>query len=239
MTSTFIDGTYDDDLEANWDESSRPYQDALALLQAHHDRTSVISDERLADAFREYVIRWQHRIRRLSYRYGFSEDDTSTVAQEASFEFFVRKVRTGVFDPSRGEFAIFARLIVQRAIDRQRHINTAKELINKAGTAADPFVGAPPSPPAEDAALGVASIEAANAELCREAALDERETLIITCRYVDGIKDWDSILVVVNQASPPPPIGSGRLRNLHTQAKKKIRDHLERRARRSDEEGRT
>ena len=114
MTSTFIGGTYDDPspgsselpemiLKRTGDESSRHYQDALVLFQAHHDRTSVIHDERLADAFREYLVHWQHRIRQLSYRFGFSEDDTSTVAQEASFEFFTRKIRTGIFDPSRGE----------------------------------------------------------------------------------------------------------------------------------------
>ena len=66
---------------------------------------------------------------------------------------------------------------------------------------------------------------------CREAGLDEREALVITYRYVHQW-EWDEIILLVN-AHADRPIGLPRLRNIHTEAKHKLRNRL---AHRNDEE---
>ena len=74
--------------------------------------------------------------------------------------------------------------------------------------------------------------EEANAELCRRAGLDERETMLVAYRYIHQL-EWDDVLALVNQGAARP-VGLPRLRNIHTEAKRKIRAYV---SRRTDEEG--
>ena len=86
---------------------------------------------------------------------------------------------------------------------------------------------------AEDEALASpCTEEEANAELCRQAGLDERETKLVVYRYIHQL-EWDDILSLVNHDAARP-VGLPRLRNIHTEAKRKIRAYL---GRRTGEEG--
>ena len=212
----------------------RAYGEAVAVLQAHHDRPSTVPEQDLAYAFlRGYLPHWQRHIRFAAYRHGFTAEDVDDVVDDATTEFFLRKITTGQFDPSRGEFAIFKTLIKQRAIDRHRYLKTSSGIMNRPGRIdiADQYL--PSTSSAEVVALAPDTTEEeANATLCREARLDERETLVITYRYVYQW-GWDEIILLVNAAHADRPIGLPRLRNIHTEAKHKLRNHL---AHRSEEE---
>jgi hypothetical protein len=205
------------------------YREALAVLQTHHDRPGSVTEPDLAHAFlRGYLPRWQRHIRYAAYRQGFTVDDVDTVVDDVVHEFFLRRVLAGQFDPARGEFAIFRTLIQQRAIDRHRHLQTTSGAMNRPGRTDITDQTLPATRSAEDEVLTPEGTEEeANANLCRDAGLDYRETEVIRYRYVHKL-DWEDILALVNQ-NVERPVGLPRLRNVHTDAKRKIKAHLGRR----------
>lgn len=207
------------------------YEEALVVLQAHHDRPGSVAEPDLAHAYlRGYLPHWQRQIRYAAYRQGFLVDDVDTVVDDAVEEFFMRKVVTGRFDPARGEFAVLRTLVQQRAIDRHRHLRSAPGVMNRPGRTDIADEALPVTPSAEDEALRRASSEEeANAELCRRAGLDQRETAIMTYRYVCQL-EWDQVLLLVNHQAERP-VGLPHLRNIQTNAKRKIRAYLARRTR--------
>jgi hypothetical protein len=239
MTKKVSDEPRDDvvrsDAEPNGESGTEglAYAEALAVLQAHHDRPGSVAESDLAHAFlRGYLPRWQRHIRYAAYRQGFTADDVDTVVDNVVHEFFLRKVLVGQFDPARSEFAIFRTLIQQRAIDRHRHLQTASGAMNRPGRTDIADLTLPVSRSAEDEALTPKSTEEdANAKLCRDAGLDHRETDVITYRYVHKLQ-WDDVLALVNTHAERP-VGLPRLRNIHTDAKRKIKAYV---ARRTNEE---
>lgn len=213
---------------------STAYTEALAALKMYYDRPGSVSESDLAHAFlRGYLPRWQRSIRYAAYRQGFTVEDVDSVVDDAVPEFFLRKVITGRFDPARGEFAIFRTFVQQRAIDRYRHLHTSRGAMNRPGRTDIADQALPGIRSAEDEALAWSCTEEeANAKLCREAGLDDRETKLVEYRYIHQL-EWDDVLALVNH-NAARPVGLPRLRNMHTEAKRKIRAYL---GRRRDEEG--
>lgn len=205
------------------------YEEALALLQAQHDRPGSVAEADLANAYlRGYLPHWQRQIRFAAYRQGFLVDDVDSVVDDAVEEFFLRKVLTGLFDPSRAEFAILRTLLRQRAIDRHRHLVSVRGAMNRPGHADIADMALPATPSAEDEALkSMSSQEEANAALCRDAGLNQRETALMTYRYVCEL-GWEEVLERMNHQSMRP-VGLPHLRNIQTEAKRKIRIYLARR----------
>lgn len=129
-------------------ERQHRYDDAIKTFQDHCDRPGAVTDDELAAALVAYQQRWDNSIRSGAHRFGFTDDDTSTVAQKTLAEFFTTRIETGVFDPSRGHFAILKKLLQQRAIDHWRHLQTPGARPDREGLqrhdneATDPFTRA-------------------------------------------------------------------------------------------------
>jgi DNA-directed RNA polymerase specialized sigma24 family protein len=209
------------------------YAAALAVFQLHHDlvaksATQTVSaglgEDDLVAAYMPYLMRWERQIRKSAYRYGFTKQDVDDVVQDATLEFFEKKVLTGIFDPSRAQFWILHKLLVQRAIDRHRAIERWNGINGAVG---DFAAGATPTDdPTGDSVLRPRNLEEALTQACRGANLDPRATAVMVYRLLDR-EAWHRVLLLVNDQFPPP-VAEGTLRNNHSKAKKRLREYLER-----------
>lgn len=202
-----------------------PYEEALDLFQRHHDllragRTGVLAAQ-LAEAFRDYQVRWRSSALQVGRRYAVAAD-LEDVLQEAAVTVWTKIVR-GDLDPSRSEFYVYRQAVVQRGIDRfRRRRLPTDELRTDDSDWASRHPDEPRQPTPEETVLE--QFEADDVfDLCARSGCSPRETDLIVLRYVADL-DWDSVLHQLNQT--PPPIQRPAMQNKHRTAKIRIRDYL-------------
>ena len=200
---------------------------ALGLFQSHHDLIRAgqpgLPPSQLAEAFREYQLRWRSSALQVGRRYAAAAD-LEDVLQEAAVTVWTKILR-GDLDPSQSEFYVYRQAVMQRGIDRfRRRRLPADELRpdDTEGGAPHPDQPRPPTP--EETVL--AQFDADEVfDLCARSGCSPRETHLIVLRYVADL-DWDSVLDQLNQT--PPPIQRPAMQNKHRTAKIRIRNYLTR-----------
>lgn len=205
-------------------EPRTPYEVALDLFQRHHDLVRAgqpgLPPAQLAEAFREYQLRWRSSALQVGRRYA-APDDLEDVLQEAAITVWTKILR-GDIDPSQSEFYVYRQAVMQRGIDRFRRRRLPVDELPEDSEWASRHPDEPRQPTPEETVL--AQFDADEVlDLCARSGCSPRETHLIVLRYVADL-DWDGVLDQLNQT--PPPIQRPAMQNKHRTAKIRIRDYL-------------
>lgn len=202
-----------------------PYEVALDLFQTHRNLIRAgrpgVPPAQLAEAFRDYQLRWRSSALQVGRRYA-APDDLEDVLQEAAVTVWTKILR-GDLDPSQSEFYVYRQAVVQRGIDRFRRRKLPTDELRLDDTDwASRHPDEPRQLTPEESVL--AQFDADDVlDLCARSGCSPRETHLIVLRYVADL-DWDSVLNQLNQT--PPPIQRPAMQNKHRTAKIRIRDYL-------------